>query len=162
MSPKLPVGTQKFTLSPMVNLPVPHQVAVGGDVVDHLGQDPAPVDGVGRGEEIAPLRPAPPGQLSSEKMRLTPAWASSKLPMTAQTPTFSPSWVTICSSWTARDAVLGVEHQDARLGHVREALHGGLAGVAGGGHQDADRLAPRRSSAGRRRAAGAASAAPCP
>ena len=37
---------------------------------------------------------------SSEKMRFTPAWASSKLPTTAQTPTLAPSWVTIWVSWT--------------------------------------------------------------
>lgn len=55
MSPKLPVGTQKFTLSPIGESAVPHQIAVGGDVVDHLGQNTAPVDGVGRGQEITPL-----------------------------------------------------------------------------------------------------------
>ena len=34
---------------------------------------------------------------SSEKRAFTPPWASSKLPRTAQTPTLSPDWVTICS-----------------------------------------------------------------
>ena len=38
------------------------------------------------------------------------------------------------------DAVLRVKHQDLGLGHVGEALHGGLAGVSGGGHQDAGGL----------------------
>ena len=37
-------------------------------------------------------------------------------------------------------AVLGVKHHDLCAGHVFEALQGGLSGVAGGGHQDADRL----------------------
>ena len=43
----------------------------------------------------------------SEKMRLTPFWASSKLPYTAHTPTLSPSWVTICSLWISLTPSLG-------------------------------------------------------
>ena len=56
MLPKLPVGTQKFTGSPSDHCTLSQQVAVGGDVVDDLGQHTAPVDGVGAGEEVAPLR----------------------------------------------------------------------------------------------------------
>ena len=37
----------------------------------------------------------------SEKIRFTPAWASSKLPSTAQTFTLSPDWVTICRRYTS-------------------------------------------------------------
>ena len=44
---------------------------------------------------------------ASEKMRFTPAWASSKFPTTAQTPTFCPSWVTIWASWTRETPSLG-------------------------------------------------------
>ena len=47
-----------------------------------------------------PRSPRSSRVLTSEKMRFTPAWASSKFPATAQTPTFSPSWVTIWASWT--------------------------------------------------------------
>ena len=38
---------------------------------------------------------------AAEKMRLTPVWASSKFPSTAQTPTFRPACVTICAFCTA-------------------------------------------------------------
>ena len=38
------------------------------------------------------------------------------------------------------DAVLGVEHQDLGAVHILEALQSSLAGVAGGGHQDAHGL----------------------
>ena len=55
MLPKLPVGTQKFTGSPFRHRPLCQQVAVGGDVVDDLGQHATPVDGVGAGKEVAPL-----------------------------------------------------------------------------------------------------------
>ena len=40
---------------------------------------------------------------SSANMFFTPVWASSKLPLTAQTPTLPPVWVTIwafCTSLT--------------------------------------------------------------
>ena len=36
-----------------------------------------------------------------------------------------------------RDAVLGIKHQDFGPVHILEPLQGGLAGVPGGGHQDA-------------------------
>ena len=44
---------------------------------------------------------------TSEKIRLTPAWASSKLPTTAHTPTLAPSWVSIWVSWTWETPSLG-------------------------------------------------------
>ena len=54
-----------------------------------------------------PRSPRSSRVLTSEKMRFTPAWASSKFPTTAQTPTFSPSWVTIWASWTWETPSLG-------------------------------------------------------
>ena len=47
------------------------------------------------------------------------------------------------------DAAVGVEHGDAGAGHVVEALHGRLAGVAGGGRQD-DHVALHALGLGRR------------
>ena len=46
------------------------------------------------------FRPASRAAMSlSAKTRLTPVWASSKLPRTAYTATLAPSWVAICSRW---------------------------------------------------------------
>ena len=47
------------------------------------------------------------------------------------------------------DAAVGVEHSDAGAGHIVEALHGRLAGVAGGGRQN-DHVALHALSLGRR------------
>ena len=142
-------------------LAVPDQVAVGGDIVDHLGQDAAPVDGVGGGQEVAPVRQGGPDGLVGEDA----LHAGLGVVKVAHHGADAHVGAVLGDHLGLLDlghAVLGVEHQDLGLGHVGEALHGGLAGVAGGGHQDAHRLVPPRSCPGRRRAAGAASAGPCP
>ena len=66
---KLPVGTHTFTGSPSSSLPVPQQIAVGGDIVDDLGSTRPQLMEWQRTGSI------PPGQLlrnySSEKSRFT-------------------------------------------------------------------------------------------
>ena len=57
MLPKLPGGHHDVDLlAPESISPGAHQITVGGEIVDDLGQQPSPVDGVGAGEQHAVLR----------------------------------------------------------------------------------------------------------
>ena len=131
-------GDAEVHLVPHGESAVPHQIAVGGDVVDHLGQDTAPVDGVGRGQEITPLVQLRPDSLIGED---TLNAGLSIIKVADDRPD-----IHILSLLRhhlpllhGRDAVLGVVDLDAGLGHIGKALHSGLAGVAGGGHQNTGR-----------------------
>lgn len=53
MSPKLPVGTQKWTGSPTRDAATADQVGIGLEIVDDLGGQAADIDGIGRGETQA-------------------------------------------------------------------------------------------------------------
>ena len=50
---------------------------------------------------------SPSSPESAAKALFTPLWQSSKLPRTAQTVTFAPSWVTICARCTAETPPCG-------------------------------------------------------
>ena len=111
---------------------VPHQIAVGGDVVDHLGQDTAPVDGVGRGQEITPLV-----QLRSDSLIGENALNAGLSIIKVADDRPDIHILSLLGHHLpllhGRDAVLGVVDLNTRLGHIRKAGHGRLAGIAGGG-----------------------------
>ena len=129
-------GHAEVHLLPQLDLPGPQQVAVGGDIVDDLGQDAAPVDGVGRGEEPALLPQDLPQCLVGEEGLHAPLGVVEVAPHGADAHVV-PGLGDHLQPLHLADPVLGVEDQDLGPGHVREALQGGLAGVAGGGCQDA-------------------------
>ena len=137
--PEVAGGDAEVHLVPHVDLPVPEQVAVGGDVVNHLGQDAAPVDGVGGGQEIAPLRQGLPDALVGE-YALHPRLGVVEVAHHGADANILPVLGDHLGLLDLGHAVLGVEDHDFRLSDIGKALHGGLAGVAGGGHQNADRL----------------------
>ena len=112
------------------------QIAVGGDVVDDLRQDTAPVDGVGGGEKEPPPRQGiPQGRIGKEPFH--PCLGVVKIAYHG-TDAHVVSLLSLhLKLLDIGDAVLGIEHQDTGLIHVLEALQRGFAGVAGGGHQDA-------------------------
>ena len=115
-----------------------HQVAVCRDVIDHLGQDAAPVDGVGRRQEVAPLVQFRPDGLIGEDplhARLGIVKVADDRPDIHVLPLLSHHLLLLDGG----DAVLGVVDLDAGLGHIGKALHSSLAGVAGGGHQNTGR-----------------------
>ena len=115
------------------------KVAVGRDVIDDLGQDAAPVDGVGGGEEVPPAgQGVPEGAVGEEPLHA--GLGVVKVAHHGADSHVVPLLGLHLELLDIGDPVLGVEHQDAGPVHVLEALQGGLAGVAGGGHQDADRL----------------------
>ena len=118
---------------------IPEQVAVGGDVVDHLRQHPAPVDGVGGGQEVAPLGQLLPQLLVGEKL-LHPRLGVVEVAVHRADPHVVSLLGDHLELLDGGDPVLGVEHQNFGVVHVPEALQGPLARVAGGGHQDAHRL----------------------
>ena len=124
---------------PLLHLALPQQIAVGRDVIHHLGKDTAPVDGVGRGEEIAALGQRFPQALVGEQ----PFHAGLGIVEVAHhgaDPNVAALLGAHLELLDVGDAVLRIEHQDAGLVHIPEALQGGLSGIAGGSHQDADRL----------------------
>ena len=121
------------------NLFVPQQVAVGRDIVDDLRQDPAPVDGVGRGEEVAPARQLPAEPLVGEE----PLYAGLGVVEVAHHggyPHVAPLLGYHLQLLDLGNPVLRVEHQNFSPGHILKALQGPFARVAGGGHQNAGRL----------------------
>lgn len=81
-----------------------------------------------------------PRSRTDSKICLTPDWASSKLPSTAQTWTLRPSCVTICAFWTGLTPSTGIEHGDIDTGNIPETLKGSFAGIAAGGGEDGDLL----------------------
>ena len=125
-------GDAEVHLVPHGDGTIPHQIAVGGDVVDHLGQDTAPVDGVGRGQEITPLVQLRPDSLIGED---TLNAGLSVVKVTDDRPDVHilPLLRHHLPLLHGRDAVLGVVDLNTRLGHIRKAGHGRLAGIAGGG-----------------------------
>ena len=129
---KVAGGDAEVHLVPHGESAVPHQIAVGGDVVDHLGQDTAPVDGVGRGQEITPLVQLRPDSFIGEDT-LNAGLSIIKVADDRPDVHVLPLLGHHLPLLHGRDAVLGVVDLNTRLGHIRKAGHGRLAGIAGGG-----------------------------
>ena len=132
-------GHTEVHLVAHAELPVPDQVAVGGDIVDHLGQDAAPVDGVGGGQEVTPVRQGGPDGLIGENALYT-SLGVVEVALHGADAHIGAVLSDHLGLLDLGHAVLGVEYQDLRLRHVGKALHRSLAGVAGSSHQDAYRL----------------------
>ena len=122
-----------------LDLLVPQQVAVGGDIINDLGQHPAPVDGVGGGEEVPPA-----GQLLAERLvgkeLLDSGLGIVKVAEDRADAHILPLLGDHLKLLDGGDTVLGVEDQDAGAVHIPEALQRPLPSVPGGSHQDAHRL----------------------
>ena len=125
-------GNAEVHLVPHGESAVPHQIAVGGDVVDHLGQDTAPVDGVGRGQEITPLVQLRPDSFIGEDT-LNAGLGVIKVADDRPDIHILSLLRHHLPLLHGRDAVLGVVDLNTRLWHIRKAGHGRLAGIAGGG-----------------------------
>ena len=113
-----------------------HQIAVGAEVIDHLGGQTADIDGVGRGEHgaVEVLVLAGGEDLLHAGLGVVEVAADGA---DADVGTLLGGHLGLLNGG---DAAVGVEHGDAGAGHVVEALHGRLAGVAGGGGEDQDIL----------------------
>ena len=134
--PKLPLGVQTAMSgagSDMARASFGHRV----EVVDHLRQQPADVDRVGRRQ---------PHAAAQRRGRRTPPcvsrWQSSKLPATAYARTLPSSRVEHRQLRFLRraDAALGIQDDDARVRHAVKRVRDGAAGVAGGRRQHGQRL----------------------
>ena len=112
-------------------------IQIGGEVIDDLRQEAAPVDGVGGGEEPAPRRQLR-GKGRVAKDLLYAGLGVVKVAAHGADAHVVPGLGDHLQALDAGHAAVGVEDEDAGARHVPEALQGGLAGVAGGGHQDAD------------------------
>ena len=104
-----------------------------------MGQDAAPVDGVSRGEEVPSLGQVRP-ELLVGKEDLHSRLGVVKVAVDGADSHVVPLLGLHLQSLDLRHAVLGIEHQDLGPVHILKALQGRLAGVAGGRHQDANRL----------------------
>ena len=97
-----------------------------------MGQDTAPVDGVGRGQEITPLV-----QLRSDSLIGENALNAGLSIIKVADDRPDIHILSLLGHHLpllhGRDAVLGVVDLNTRLGHIRKAGHGRLAGIAGGG-----------------------------
>ncbi len=111
-----------------LDLLVPQQVAVGGDIINDLGQHPAPVDGVGGGEEVPPA-----GQLLAERLvgkeLLDSGLGIVKVAEDRADAHILPLLGDHLKLLDGGDAVLGVEDQDAGAVHIPEALQRPLPSV---------------------------------
>ena len=136
---EIPRGYADIDLLALLNGALPAQIAVGGDVIDDLRQHTAPVDGVGRGQEIAPFRQLL-GQLLVGKQLLDPGLGVVEVAHHGTHTHVAALLGDHLQLLNVRHAVLGIEHQDLSLAHILEALQGSLSGVARGGHQNAHRL----------------------
>ena len=114
------------------NAAVFHQIAVGFEIVHHLGGQAADVDGVGGGQMGPAQIPAGAGG----KHVLHPG-----LGVVEVAPHGAHLYVIACLGGHLQllhgaDAAVGVEHHDPGAGHVVEALQRRLAGVAAGGGEN--------------------------
>ena len=142
---EVPGGHTVVDLLPQPDLTGVQEVAVGGDIVDHLGQDAAPVGG---GEEVAAAGQLLPDGAVGEDA-LDAVLGVVKVASDRRDAHVRPLLCDHLQLLDLADPVFRVEYQDLCLRHVGEPLHSGLAGVAGGGHQDTCRLIlPRLFQAG--------------
>ena len=130
MSPKLPVGTEKR--------PALRAAERGGgdEVVDELGDDARPVDGVDAGSRARSRK------ARSLNMPFTSAWQSSKVPSMAT------AWTLASAAWSSCAAARRrcgprEQNEDVDAARAAEGLDRRAAGVAGGGAHDGDALAAR-------------------
>ena len=112
------------------------QVAVGGNIVNHLRKDAPPIDGVGGGKEISPSGQLFPHGLVRENPLHTVLRVVKVTLDGAYTHVFSLLSRHL-QLLNFADPVFRIEYQNLCLVHAREPLHGGLARIAGGCHQNA-------------------------
>ena len=103
------------------------------EVVEHLRQQPAEIDRVGRASATPCFRSS-----SSANACLTRRWQSSNVPLTA-TAVMLPPRDAICASWTSVTCPSGYSTNTRESGHAVERLRDGAAGVAGGRHKNRQR-----------------------
>ena len=119
--------------------PSVQQVAVGRDVIHDLRQEPAPVDGVGRGQEVSA-----PGKLPAQRLVGENALhAGLRVVKVAAHGAHADVFTLLRDHLQLLhfgNAAVGIEHKDFRAVHIAEALKRGLARVAGGRDEDADGL----------------------
>ena len=111
------------------------QIGVRGEVVGDLRHEASPVDGIGAGERIALLRQLP-GKLLVAKDALDARLRVVKVALYGADVDVIAFLRDHLQLLRGGDAVHGVEHAHLRALDVAEALQRGLAGVAGGGHED--------------------------
>ena len=146
-------GDAEIDLVAHLNVAALDQLGIGGHIVDDLRQNAAPVDGVGRGQEIAAARQLCPQSFIREDGLDTGLGVVEVAHHSA--------YIDVAALLghhlqllNLRDAVLGVEHHNPGAVHIAEALQGRLAGVAGGSHQNAGGLLLTGLAQGRRQQIG--------
>ena len=118
----------------------PDQVPIGPEVIDHLGCQPADVDGVGGGEAHA-LSLKQPLLLHRGKDALDAGLSVVEVSPHRADADVVPVLGGHLGLLHGADPAVGVEDHDLGAGHVPKARHGSLAGVAAGGRQDQDIVA---------------------
>ena len=111
------------------------QPEVGVEVVDNLGQQPPPVDGVGAGEQ----QPVPGQQLLHLPIgedALDRGLGVVEVPLNGADHHVAAFLGGHLPLLHGADTILGVEHGDPGPRHVLEALQGGFPRVPRGGHQN--------------------------
>ena len=112
-------------------------VAVSGEIVDDLRQQTAPVDRVGRGEEEAAARQLL-GEIGVAEDLLDAGLRVVKVALHGADAHVVAALRHHLEALDRGDAAGGIEDEDLRPRNVGKALKRRLAGVAGGGHEDAD------------------------
>ena len=113
-----------------------HEFGIAGDVIDHLRQQPPPVDGVGAGKGDAVLVQQLLGELLVGKGVLDAGLA------VVEIAAHGPHLHVVAGggdhllALDVAHAAIGEQHADGDAVYALETLQGGLASVAGGGHED--------------------------
>ena len=121
-------------------LPLPDKLQIGIDVVDDLGQQPAPVDGVGAGEQHA-VRFQLFLELGVGENLFHAGLGVVEVALNGADRHVGALLGGHLALLHGADAVPGVKHQDAGARHVLKALQGRLARIPRSGGED-DGLLP--------------------
>ena len=113
-----------------------HEFGIAGDVIDHLRQQPPPVDGVGAGKGDAVLVQQLLGELLVGKGVLDAGLAVVEIAAHGPHLHVVSGGGDHLLALDVAHAAIGEQHPDGNAVYALETLQGGLAGVAGGGHED--------------------------
>ena len=136
---EVPRRDAEVNFVPQCDFAALQQIAVGRNIIHDLRQDPAPVDGVCRREEI-PLVLQIFAQNWVGENALHAALRVVEVSPHGAHADVLPFLADHLQLLDIRHAAVGVENENFRMLHIAESFERGLAGVAGGRDQNADRL----------------------
>ena len=134
--PEVAGGDAEIHLVPHGDGSVPHQIAVGRNIIDYLRQNSSPVNRVRGGQKIPPFVQLRPQGLIRKNALDTGLCIVKVADDRADIHVFAPLRHHL-GLLHRGNTVLGVIDLNPGLGHIRKSGHSGLAGIAGGSRQNA-------------------------